>query len=533
MTRAIVGARVSVMTPGKTSQDEQYLTGERYVQQQSWELVGSFEDLDVSAMDLDPWQRPDLAPWLTDRMHEWDAIVFTKIDRAFRSIRDAVKFAEWIKDSRKILVFTDDGIKLDYSNSNLGMYDQVLAELFLYLGSFFAQLEGMRFKKRALDGHRGLKKTNRWAGGQPPYGYQVISNPTGGKILAIDPVSSEAVRFAGRMVLQDKSLWEIATALTEAGFPTPARHVANQQNADSRSRRKTKVSDDWNQSSIGKILRSPATMGLKLEGRTAKEKRVVRGEDGLPIRMADALFSDEDWTSIQEKLTKRSRTKERTHGAAPLLGVAYCGGCQERLYRAVTTSKGIQYSYYRCIPMSGKPRCEGHTFKEAEVTTNLEEAISIHLADIPVMRRTFVPGEDHTAELDAVVKAMAEVREEKDLGLYDYPGGTEEYKGRLSALAAQRKILAALPHRPARWIEEPTGETYAQAYFRMTPDERRMLLLGADVKFYIKPSGQPWQYALVTPKEITSRVQTAGREIEPSGEQQEIPNPTYIMVDQK
>jgi hypothetical protein len=43
MTRAVVGARVSVMTPGKTYQDEQYLTGERYVQQQYSDLVDSFE----------------------------------------------------------------------------------------------------------------------------------------------------------------------------------------------------------------------------------------------------------------------------------------------------------------------------------------------------------------------------------------------------------------------------------------------------------------------------------------------------------
>lgn len=530
MVRAIVGSRVSVMTPGKTSPQEQHAAGERFVQQQEWDLVGRFEDLDVSAIEFGPWQRPDLAPWLTEKVHEWDAIVFTKIDRAFRSIKDSVTFAEWVKDQRKILVFVDDGVRLDYSRTNdSSMYDQMMGELFLFLGSFFAQLEGMRFKKRALDGHSGIKYTNRWAGGQPPYGYKVIPNPTGGKILAVDPVSSEGVKQAGKWLLEGKSLWEIAALLTQGGFPTPARYVANNQGPDSRSRRKTVVSDHWNQSSIGKILRSPATMGLKLEG-TGNNRRLVRGLDGLPIQMASPLFTDEDWAAIQARLGERSRTKERSHGAAPLLGVAYCGGCKERLYRVVNTAKGKTYSYYRCVPKAGKPKCEGHSFKESDVTTNLEEAITIHLKDVPVMRRTFIPGEDHSAELEVVVKAMNDIRQEKDQGLYDYPGGNDEYRERIGSLVSQRQTLAALPHRPSKWIEEPTGETYTQAYFRMTHDERRTLLMGADVKFYVRPESAQWAYALITPERIASQIQEAGRDITPSGTQQEIPDPKHIIV---
>lgn len=532
MVRAIVGSRVSVMTPGKTSPQEQHATGERYAQQQEWELVGRFEDLDVSAIEFSPWQRPDLAPWLTEKVHEWDAIIFTKIDRAFRSIKDSVTFAEWVKDQRKILVFVDDGIRLDYSRTNeTSMYDQMMGELFLFLGSFFAQLEGMRFKKRAQDGHSGIKYTNRWAGGQPPYGYRVIPNPTGGKILAVDLESSEGVKQAGKWLLEGKSLWEIASLLTQAGFPTPARYVANNQGPDSRSRRKTPISDHWNQSSVGKILRSPATMGWKLEGSNTKTRRLVRGLDGLPIQMAPPLFTDDDWAAIQAKLDERTRTKERTHGAAPLLGIVYCGGCRERLYRVVNTSKGKTYSYYRCVPKAGKPKCEGYSFKEADVTTNLEQAITIHLKDVPVMRRTFVPGEDHTAELEAVIKAMNDIREEKDQGLYDYPGGNDEYKERIASLVSQRQTLAALPHRPAKWIEEPTGETYTQAYFRMTPEERRTLLMGADVRFYVRPeSDDNWTYALITTEKFSGNIQKTGQVIEPSGEQQEVPDPKYIVV---
>jgi len=513
VVRAIIGARVSVWTPGKTSVEEQSLIGEAYASTRGWEIAGNFEDIDVSAIDVDPWSRPDLAPWLTERLGEWDAIIFTKIDRAFRSIRDSVKFAEWAKDNRKILVFTDDSIALDYRESNgSGGYDQVMAELFLFLGAFFAQIEGRRFQQRALDAHRALRKTNRWSGGQPPYGYQVISNGEGGKILAIDPVSSEAVRYAAKLLTQNegKSLWEIARALEEAGFPTPSRHVTNNQGPDSRSRRKTEVSDKWNQSSIGKILRSHACMGLKLTGRSIKARTITRDDNGLPIRMADPLFTEEEWATIQETLDARARTKERSHGASPLLGIAYCWGCKDRLYRVVNTTKGKKYAYIRCVPKAGKPKCEGCTFKDEEVMRNFEEAVAIDLRNVPVMARRFIPGEDHTHELDAIVKAMKDVREEKDLGLYDYPGGEDEYKQRLTSLAAARKTLSDLPYSPSKWVEEPTGETYAQAYFRMSPEERRTLIINAGIKFYVRPAGSPWEYALVTPDTATAGLQAFG-----------------------
>lgn len=489
MTRAIIGARVSVWKPGKTSQDEQYVTGERYATGRGWDIGGQFEDIDVSAIEVDPWSRPDLAPWLTEKVDQWEAIVFTKIDRAFRSIKDAVKFAEWIKDHGKILAFADDGILLDYSPSNgKSGYDQVMAELFLFLGAFFAQLEGQRFKKRALDGHSGLRLTNRWAGGQPPYGYKVVPHPQGGKMLAVDPVSSEAVKFAAKLLLEGKSLWEIADSLTRQGFPTPARYVAQAHTVETRSRRKTEVSDFWNQSSIGKILRSPATMGWKVTGRSVKTRRLVRGKDGLPIKMADGLFKPEEWADIQAKLEVRSRTKERSHGAAPLLGIVYCNGCKERLYRVVNTSKGKTYEYYRCVPKSGKLKCLGHSFKAADIQAVLDENMAFDMAAIPVTTQRFVPGEDHSQELDMVVKAMSDIRSEKDQGLYNYPGGDEEYQERLASLVTQRQALAALPYRPDEWIEEPTDETYAESYARMDPDERRALLLAGGIRLYVGPS---------------------------------------------
>jgi hypothetical protein len=67
--RAVVGARVShVQGEEKTSHISQRGKGEAYAESQGWTVVGAFEDLDVSAIKLSPWDRPDLKVWLTDEL---------------------------------------------------------------------------------------------------------------------------------------------------------------------------------------------------------------------------------------------------------------------------------------------------------------------------------------------------------------------------------------------------------------------------------------------------------------------------------
>jgi Resolvase, N terminal domain len=80
--RALVGARASsVQGDEKTSHITQRGKGEAYAESQDWTVVGAFEDLDVSAIKLSPWDRPDLKTWLTDRADEWTALIFAKTDR--------------------------------------------------------------------------------------------------------------------------------------------------------------------------------------------------------------------------------------------------------------------------------------------------------------------------------------------------------------------------------------------------------------------------------------------------------------------
>lgn len=94
-------------------------------------------------------------------------LVFSKIDRAFRSTSDCVDFARWAEGNRKIIAFSGDGLVLDYLNPKSDSLDQMMSELFIYIGSFFAQLELNRFKTRATDRISHLRMTDRVSHGVP------------------------------------------------------------------------------------------------------------------------------------------------------------------------------------------------------------------------------------------------------------------------------------------------------------------------------------------------------------------------------
>ncbi|WP_079462745.1 recombinase family protein [Mycobacteroides abscessus] len=72
--RALVGARVSVLSgPQKVSHEAQIDTATKWATAHDYPVVGSFEDLGVSA-SVPPDERPELGPWIRERSHEWQEL---------------------------------------------------------------------------------------------------------------------------------------------------------------------------------------------------------------------------------------------------------------------------------------------------------------------------------------------------------------------------------------------------------------------------------------------------------------------------
>ncbi|MHA3020424.1 recombinase family protein [Mycobacterium sp. BMJ-28] len=501
--RAIVGARVSHLDDDKAntrkvSHVAQTEEGVRWAQSRGFEVVGTFQDLGVSAGKTTPFERPELGEWLApERLHEWDVLVFSKIDRAFRSTKDCVDFAQWTKDNRKILAFSGDGIILDYLHPAGDSLDQMMSEFFIYVGSFFAAIELSRFKTRATDRLAVLKMTDRVSHGVAPLGFQTVPHPSGkGKALARDPEGYALLHeIHAKLVVDNYSMTELVRWLNDTGRQS--------------NRAKATGKGKWSVSTLKRILTSPRIQGFRVSG-----DKLVLDAEGQPIRMADPTFDQAQWTQLQDALAQRTASgKRRQVTPNPLSGIGYCGAilhtpdceysgvpgprgpytgprcdCPECGYALTLhrrkSSSGKVHTYVRCGRSA--TACRG-AMRLDDVTAYLEERFLLDYGHREMERRVFVPGEDHSDELAQTEQSLERLRWESDNGLVD---DESLYRSRLIALVARKAELTANTVVPARWDLVGTGRTYRELWDDTTTDRRQVLRdAGVRLVIYLLPYG--------------------------------------------
>ena len=468
--RAIVGARVSSFRDdGKESHLLQRTKGTAYAESQQWTVVGAFEDLDVSAIKRSPWERPDLKAWLTDRADDWDALIFAKTDRVFRSAGDCVKLAEWCKDHCKILVLVDDGIKLDYfhSEESKDAFAGAMSKVFLILASVFAEIEGQRFVQRARDRVAQYRHQPRWAYGVPPFGFLVVGPEGKAKVLAHDADAQVVLHGAAERFLAGGSLTGITTKLNDDGVLSPQDWNRHRGGKPTRGTR-------WTVDKLKAMLRNPATQGIK----TANGKRVLDAE-GQPVMVGPASFDPETWARIQSELSQRSQSpRQRRHSTNPLLGVAKCGLCGKNMrQRSQTTPAGVTHRYYVC---GASPKACPRVSVVADDVEETVETAFLHVHGGRLIReRVWRDGSDHSVELDQTVGTIEALREDRALGLFTSPEDQEMFRSQMTALIARRDALAVLPVVQSGWFEVETDKTYGEVWPSATPQERRKMLVDA------------------------------------------------------
>jgi site-specific DNA recombinase len=493
--RALVGARVSnVQGDEKTSHITHRGKGEAYAESQGWTVVGAFEDLDVSAIKLSPWERPDLKEWLTDRAEDWDALIFAKTDRVFRSAADCVKLAEWCKDHHKILVLVDDGIKLDYFNPEdaKDAFAGAMSKVFLILASVFAEIEGQRFVQRARDRVAYLRNTDRWGYGLAPFGFKIVDHPTGkGKALALDVEAQRILHDAAARLLAGGSLTGIVASFNETGVLSPSDWYRARSGKALKGTR-------WTVDNLKLMLSNPTTQGIKTAGTDRSVKRTVGrpvlDSEGEPVRVGPPSFDPETWHRIQSELEQRSQNpRQRRHSVNPLLGVAKCALCGKNMrQQSKTTPAGVTHRYYIC---AGSPPCPKVSFIAADAEELVQQEFLERHAVRKVRSRVWRDGSDHSAELEQTTRTIESLRDDRAMGLFTSPEDEQTFRQQMQSLIAKRDELAVLPIVRAGWVKVETDETYAEVWPAATPEERRKLLTDAGVTLHIS---RPYHWLLHT-----------------------------------
>ncbi|MET7749944.1 recombinase family protein [Micromonospora sp. NPDC005367] len=452
--------RLSRETDESTSPERQRDAVTKWAELHGHTIVGWAEDLDVSG-DKNPWDRPDLGPWLRGQADEFDGIVGAKVDRLSRRLLHFVQLIEWAETRGKVVASATEPIN---TSDRFGrMISQMLA--------MFAEFERDAIKERAGDSQRKAREVGRWHGGTPPYGYKPERLPDAGWTLIHDPVSSENVREIVRRILGGSSMNAICSDFNSRGIPTPSDHYRQ-------SVGKPMKGYKWKTTALIPMLRSRALLGeMEIAGKP------VTSSDDLPVRRADPLLTYAEWKQIQDALEKLSKRKTRTASTAPLLHIAFCE-CGLPLYRVYASgNKGPrQHQYYRCKGRNLSPQtCSAKTMRADELERHAVESLLLLAGGLEMTEKRLIPGEDSAAKLEQIERRLQELRTDRDAGLFE--GEDAEFQSRYLALRQRKRELEATPSIPDRWEEVPTGRTFREVWDGLaSAEDQRAFLLSSGLR---------------------------------------------------
>jgi DNA invertase Pin-like site-specific DNA recombinase len=142
-----------------------------------------------------------------------DVIVATKMDRLFRSARDALVTADALKQRGIDLILTDIGTDPITGNGAGKLFFGIMANV--------AEFERERIAERMSDGRRAKTARGGYVGGEAPYGYRRVGVGRQAR-LEPDPEEQDIVRMVAAIRQRHgyRKPYRITKVLAELGIKT-------------------------------------------------------------------------------------------------------------------------------------------------------------------------------------------------------------------------------------------------------------------------------------------------------------------------
>ncbi|MEU6760470.1 recombinase family protein [Streptomyces sp. NPDC046685] len=163
-----------------------------------------------------------------------------------------------------------------------------------------------------------------WGGGTWPFGYRPVLTEYQGRQrykLVIDPVTGPLIREAyERIGVQGWSMSRLCEDWNKRGVLTSQDYQRSVNADEKKAGVKTAVKGTrWTTSTLGKILKKPILQGIAMH----KGEPLLR--DGIPVRWADPILSDEEFAKLQVAVTALGRHRAGIKSnASPMAGVLHC-----------------------------------------------------------------------------------------------------------------------------------------------------------------------------------------------------------------
>ncbi|MCW2873510.1 MAG: hypothetical protein JWL99_4830 [Streptomyces oryziradicis] len=445
-------------------------------------VVGLAADVSVSG-DVDLVDRPALGQWLAvDSREKWDELWVTTQDRLSRSEPHFMSFVFKMLEWNKEIHVLDDPEFTKQMQTPEG-------RAILHVKSLGPHKELERIKQRIQDSHDRRRFTNRWPGGIPTFGYRIRKQYEDGRQAAYIELDEEMLVWLHRMrewAIEGLPHSTIASRLNEGNVLTARdrSRVARGKVTKSKSalRRNEEESREWwSNGSVKALLTNESLLGYK-----KYRGKVLRDDNGDPVKIADAVFTEKEWETLQVAVATRSvTTARRVNTASPMYGVAVCADCGSNANHKISRGhkNGATYRYYVCGNWPAEKRCKKMTCR-AEIVEEMVEILFLQkYGRERVTKREWVTGSDSArelAEVDAKIRRL--MRQDED---GDWEDNRAEYRQRMDRLKERRAELKAQPIIKSGWVEVDQGMTFMELWGTLDMNGKRQRLIESGFRMMI------------------------------------------------
>ncbi|MFJ9324441.1 recombinase family protein [Streptomyces globisporus] len=440
-------------------------------------VVGWALDTNTSGT-TNPFTRPQLGPWITERMDEWDVLAFPRIDRISRKVRYFSELLDWVEDNNKHIVTVDGSLNTQAAGGS------AVAKVL----SVLAEEEHRKIQKNVTNGIKTLRELGRFTGGPQPFGYRSVDSGDEHRILTPDPVYAELLREIARRVRNGDSTYAIADDFNRRGIMTWSDHLRFLKG-------KPVKGIIWKAATVARVIQNPVCVGYQTHN-----GEIWETEEGEPSVIADTpILKLGEWESATKALTARTRLKKvrRRDTACLLTGIAICGGCGTAMichHTTKTLKNGETRTYkdYRCSAKNRSVRCEAlATIKESELEGVFTDALMDSIGHAPEMVKMVEEGEDHTPELEQKRQRLNRLESDYAEGKYDTPAKESSYWRTLENLTKKIAELESRPIRPRTVTFQQTGRRWADKWTAMGTQDRREFLSERNVRVIVWRNPMP------------------------------------------
>ena len=340
--------------PAQNSLQNQQEICRAFAEKQSWTIVGSSTDDNISGMNFSRRGLDTLTAAVQAK--QIDAVLVKDLSRLGRHRTQTALFIDYLREHQVRVISVTEGVDTFCEEDDLMIGVRGL------MNDYYAKDIG----KKIRAGYRQKQKDGLVI--TPPFGYWKDRNTN--QVL-VQPEAAETVQLIYSLYLQGCGQKEIARKLNSLGRKTPAQIRTERLGYDSQKPHKTRDGQFlWTYASVKNILVEEAYTGVlnnhRREYNNGKAKHIdktdwYRHEGFFPV-----IIEKQEWEQVQALLKRQARPangNQAKHRYAGLLTCRECGNAFIPMIRCWNGKSRVEYvcrGYHR----NGKAYCASHRIHE-------------------------------------------------------------------------------------------------------------------------------------------------------------------------